>query len=50
MARRGSRRGHPTVLEKTGSLALQIVVGVPVLIAYWLFAQFVKLRAWMKGY
>ena len=37
-------------LKQAGNLVLQIVVGVPVLIAYWLFAQFVKLRAWMKGY
>lgn len=50
MARRGSRRGHPTVLEKAGNLVLQVVVGVPVLAVLWLFAQFVKLRLWMKGY
>ena len=37
-------------LKQAGNLVLQIVVGVPVLIAMWLFAQFVKLRLWMKGY
>ena len=26
------------------------IMGLPVLIAMWLFAQFVKLRLWMKGY
>ena len=50
MARRGSRRGHPNALEKAGNLVLQVVVGVPVLAVLWLFAQFVKLRLWMKGY
>lgn len=49
MARRGSRRGHPTALEKAGNLVLQVVVGVPLLAVIWLFATFLKLRAWMKG-
>ena len=26
------------------------ILGLPLFVAMWLFAQFVKLRLWMKGY
>ena len=30
--------------------AIKQILGLPLLAAFWIFGQFVKLRAWMKGY
>lgn len=49
MAKRGSRRGHPTVTEKVGRALVQIFVGLPLLAIYWLFAMLLKALYWMKG-
>ncbi len=49
MSKRGSRRGHPTFIEKVGNTLLQVFVGLPLLAVYWLFAMLLKALYWMKG-
>jgi hypothetical protein len=49
MSERGSRRGHPTFIEKVGNALLQIFVGLPLSALLWLFAMALKALYWLKG-